>query len=135
MNHCQGCHGHVYDEQREECAEHTFDDDEGRKDCPGCQECERQGIIARMARETGRRMCQALGISTDQDEEALVKACENLRRLLVEHCEEDTEIRNVLRPILGAQKTDGDSYGVPSVLDLVKAMRAGFTAAWEKANG
>ncbi len=44
-----------------------------------CQECERQELIAKMARETGKRMCTALGISTDMDNEALVRACERLR--------------------------------------------------------
>ena len=39
--------------------------------CPGCQECERLKAL-------GKRMCTALGISTDMDDEELVKACEEL---------------------------------------------------------
>jgi hypothetical protein len=39
MDHCPGCHGHVYDERDGmNCDEHDFDvcDSELYRDCPGC---------------------------------------------------------------------------------------------------
>src|SRR5574341_975306 len=50
------------------------------------------------------------------------KERDNWHALVTDHCEEDTQIRQLVRPILGAAKMDGDSYGVPSLADLVEAL-------------
>ncbi len=80
----------------------------GEIDCPGCQECER-------LRPQLEQAAKAAGLEKTE--------CERLQRMLT-HANEDwadtnTKIRDILRPILGAQETDGDSYGVPTLEYIV----------------
>ncbi len=66
---------------------------------------------------------------------ALDKAQQRIKildQLNIDSCHDDTEIRNLVRPILGDFATDGDSYGMPGVVDLVEALVANL-AAREKA--
>jgi phosphoenolpyruvate-protein kinase (PTS system EI component) len=42
--------------------------------------------------------------------------------LIKDHCETDTNIRELARPILGNFKVDGDSYGVPGLEDIVEEL-------------
>lgn len=46
------------------------------------------------------------------------KDIDNLKELVSQMSEDETEIRNILRPILG-DKVDGDSLEVPCIADLV----------------
>ncbi len=58
---------------------------------------------------------------------ALNKARERIKildQLNLDSCHDDTAIRNLVRPILGDFATDGDSYGVPGVVDLVESLIA-----------
>lgn len=43
-----------------------------------------------------------------------------MRKVISDSCEDDTAIRNLVRPILGEKETDGDSYGVPDIVTLVE---------------
>src|SRR3990167_1654288 len=49
---------------------------------------------------------------------------DNWHQLVKDHCDEDTYIRNTTRPILGEKDTDGDSYGVPMLSDIVDCLVA-----------
>jgi hypothetical protein len=52
--------------------------------------------------------------------EQLKTDCDNLRQLLKEECAEDTAIRKLAMPIIGEQKAEGDSNGVPTITDVVE---------------
>jgi hypothetical protein len=49
---------------------------------------------------------------------------ERLKRSCEDCAEDDTAIRNALRPILGADIVDGNTHGVPGIVDLVDALAA-----------
>ena len=110
-SHCPDCRRQHYDVGTRDFA-----------DCPGCPECER----LRMQLEQATK---AAGLEKTE--------CERLQRMLT-HANEDwadtnTKIRDILRPILGAQETDGDSYGVPTLEYIVGRLRATHDEARESA--
>lgn len=53
---------------------------------------------------------------------------ESLAADLEDWAHTDTEVRNLVRPILGEKETDGDSFGVPDVADLVEQLVAKYNA-------
>lgn len=55
-------------------------------------------------------------------QEAVRTERDGYRQIVKYHCEEDTAIRKLCSPILGEHKTYGDSYGVPTLLDLVELL-------------
>ena len=65
---------------------------------------------------------------TDDDDRDLINAHqraehaqETLRQFLRDWDEDDTAIRDLCRPVLGDFSVDGDSYGVPPLVEIVKA--------------
>lgn len=56
----------------------------------------------------------------------------NLKQLVIDDCEDDTLIRDMIRPTLGEKETDGDSYGVPGIPDLVETLLHKMVALREK---
>lgn len=53
----------------------------------------------------------------------------NLRQLLKDECAEDTAIRKLAMPIIGEQKAEGDSNGVPTITDVVEEVIRSLLAA------
>ncbi len=45
-----------------------------------------------------------------------------LRKVIQDDCEDEERVKNLVRPILGELKTDGDSYGAPSMSDIVESL-------------
>jgi hypothetical protein len=45
-----------------------------------------------------------------------------LEQLTKDHCAEDAEIRKLAKTVLSEQEVDGDTEGVPSVVDIVEMM-------------
>ena len=45
-----------------------------------------------------------------------------LMLLNIQACEDDTEIRAMCKAVLPSEMVDGDTYGVPSVVDLVEML-------------
>lgn len=76
-----------------------------------CEACKNSG-----GRENG---CPGVTCPACQEKEAEIRILDKLNK---DECERDTEIRNLVRPILGEQKTDGDTYGVPGTVDIVESL-------------
>jgi hypothetical protein len=51
-----------------------------------------------------------------------MKDSEKLQILLKDTCDEDTEIRDLCKQVFPADVVDGDSYAVPSIVDLVEML-------------
>lgn len=49
-------------------------------------------------------------------------ALELYHKTMEDEAADDTEIRNLARPVLGERDTDGDSFGVPSIVDIVQSL-------------
>ncbi len=65
-------------------------------------------------------------IPDDDDDDAISAhqraehAQEMLRQFLRDWDEDDTAIRDLCRPVLGGAAVDGDSYGVPPLVEVVR---------------
>jgi hypothetical protein len=53
---------------------------------------------------------------------------ERLRALVKDDAETDIAVRNIARPVLGDAAVDGDSYGVPTLEDIVERLRASLAS-------
>jgi hypothetical protein len=51
------------------------------------------------------------------------------KALVLDFCADDTKIRDLVRPILTPLEVDGDSYGVPTPVDIVETLVSRLTAA------
>lgn len=52
----------------------------------------------------------------------LIGTCKSLQTFLKDSCEDDDEIRKLCREVLTEKEVFGDSYGVPSNVDLVELL-------------
>src|ERR1043166_1964598 len=79
-----------------------------------------------------REACESFASDLRAENERL---SQQLKRRCEDWAEDDTAIRNLCRPILGDAAVDGDSYRVPSIVDLVERLakdRAALAAKVEQ---
>jgi hypothetical protein len=76
-------------------------------------------ITVLLAFAAGWAVCNDLKDRRAERAEARAK---NLDRIVRDDCEADTSVREIARPLLGDREVDGDSYGVPPLEEITRAL-------------